>query len=149
MSGIVLRDALGNSGETPHLSPVSLLRRSRVPPREVPAAPDRSPSGDWCLHQTEHSLGPRRAGAPGVLARRTFLPVRASLHGCRWQPAPLSLLSLLQDPQHPLSGTMQALFSPETKAIFVALFLFAILLILCVILWYICRDLYDDYIQSR
>ena len=44
---------------------------------------------------------------------------------------------------------MQALVSPGTKAIFMALFLFAILLILCVILWYICRDLYDDYIQSR
>ena len=84
-----------------------------------------------------------------MLACSSFLPVRASVHGCRWQPAPLSSLSLLQDPQHPLSGTMQALVSPGTKAIFMALFLFAILLILCVILWYICRDLYDDYIRSR
>ena len=117
--------------------------------REVPAVPDRSPSGDWCLRQTGHTLGPKRAGAPGVLARSSFLPVRVSLHGCRWQPTPLSSLSLLQDPQHPLSGTMQALVSPGTKAIFVALFLFAILLILCVILWYICRDLYDEYIRSR
>ena len=84
-----------------------------------------------------------------MLACSSFLPVRASLHGCRWQPAPLSSLSLLQDPQHPLGGTMQALVSPGTKAIFMALFLFAILRILCVILWYICRDLYDDYIRSR
>ena len=79
-----------------------------------------------------------------MLARSSFLPVRASLHGCRWQPAPLSLLSLLQDPQHPLGGTMQALVSPVTKAVFVALFLFTILLILYVILWYICRDLDND-----
>ena len=39
---------------------------------------------------------------------------------------------------------MQALVSPVTKAIFVALFLLAILLILCVILWYICQDLNND-----
>ena len=44
---------------------------------------------------------------------------------------------------------MQGLISPVTKAIFVALFLFTILLILYVILWYICRDLYDEYIRSR
>lgn len=36
--------------------------------------------------------------------------------------------------------------SPVTKAIFIALFLFAILLILYVILWYICRDADNDYI---
>ena len=41
---------------------------------------------------------------------------------------------------------MQALVSPVTKAIFVALFLLAILLILCVILWYICRVLDNDSI---
>ena len=41
---------------------------------------------------------------------------------------------------------MQALVSPVTKAIFVALFLLAILLILCVILWYICRGLDNDSI---
>lgn len=35
---------------------------------------------------------------------------------------------------------MQALVSPVTKALLVALFIFAILLILYVILWYICRD---------
>ena len=39
---------------------------------------------------------------------------------------------------------MQALVSPVTKAIFVALFLFTILLILYVILWYICQDLDND-----
>lgn len=55
-------------------------------------------------------------------------------------------LSLLQGPSAALSGTMQALVSPVTKAIFVALFLFAILLILYVILWYICRDVDNDYI---
>ena len=41
---------------------------------------------------------------------------------------------------------MQALVSPVTKAIFVALFLLAILLILCVILWYVCRVLDNDSI---
>ena len=46
----------------------------------------------------------------------------------------------------PLSGTMQALVSPVTKAVFVALFLFAILLTLYVIPWYICRDVDNDYI---
>ncbi|XP_012415458.1 extensin-like, partial [Trichechus manatus latirostris] len=35
---------------------------------------------------------------------------------------------------------MQAVVSPVTKAIFVALFLFPILLIFYVILWYICGD---------
>ena len=80
-----------------------------------------------------------------MLAHRSFLPVWASLHGCRWQPALLSLLSLLQDPTVlPREGTMQALVSPVTKAIFVALFLFAILLILYVNLWYISRDLDND-----
>ena len=39
---------------------------------------------------------------------------------------------------------MQALVSPVTKAIFVALFLFAILLILYVNLWYTSRDLDND-----
>ncbi|KAG5284351.1 hypothetical protein AALO_G00025760 [Alosa alosa] len=39
-----------------------------------------------------------------------------------------------------------AMVSPFTKAIFIALFLFAILLILYVILWYICRDADNDYI---
>ena len=48
--------------------------------------------------------------------------------------------------RRPLGGTMQALVAPVTKAIFVALFLFAILLILCVILWYICWDLDNDSI---
>ena len=41
---------------------------------------------------------------------------------------------------------MQALVSPVTKAIFVALFLFTILLILYVILWYTCREVDKDYI---
>ncbi|MEQ2266609.1 hypothetical protein XENORESO_012481 [Xenotaenia resolanae] len=40
---------------------------------------------------------------------------------------------------------MQSLISPVTKAILVALFIFAILLILYVILWYICRDVDCDH----
>ncbi|KAH0499870.1 Short transient receptor potential channel 5 [Microtus ochrogaster] len=40
--------------------------------------------------------------------------------------------------------TMQSLVSPVTKALLVALFIFAILLILYVILWYICRDDHAD-----
>lgn len=44
----------------------------------------------------------------------------------------------------PLGGTTQGLVSPVTKAIFMALFLFAILPILYMILWYICRDLDND-----
>ena len=45
--------------------------------------------------------------------------------------------------RHPLGGNMQALLAPVTKAIFLAPFLFAILLIL---LWYICWDLDNDSI---
>ena len=41
---------------------------------------------------------------------------------------------------------MQALVSPVTKAIFVAVFLLAILRFLCVILWYICQGLDNDSI---
>lgn len=41
--------------------------------------------------------------------------------------------------------TMQSLVSPVTKALLVALFIFAILLILYVILWYICRDVDCDH----
>ena len=41
---------------------------------------------------------------------------------------------------------MQALVSPITKATFVALFLFAFLLILDMILWYLCREVDKDYI---
>ncbi|KAL0588226.1 hypothetical protein AAY473_039237 [Plecturocebus cupreus] len=44
-----------------------------------------------------------------------------------------------------LAGSMQSLISPVTKAILVALFIFAILLILYVILWYICRDVDCDH----
>lgn len=44
-----------------------------------------------------------------------------------------------------LAGVMQSLISPVTKAILVALFIFAILLILYVILWYICRDVDCDH----
>lgn len=44
-----------------------------------------------------------------------------------------------------LAGIMQSLISPVTKAILVALFIFAILLILYVILWYICRDVDCDH----
>lgn len=44
-----------------------------------------------------------------------------------------------------LCGDMQSLISPVTKAILVALFIFAILLILYVILWYICRDVDLDH----
>lgn len=40
---------------------------------------------------------------------------------------------------------MQSFISPVTKAILVALFIFAILLILYVILWYICRDVDCDH----
>lgn len=40
---------------------------------------------------------------------------------------------------------MQSLISPVTKAILVALFIFAILLILYVILWYICTDVDCDH----
>ncbi|KAL6481689.1 hypothetical protein MHYP_G00097690 [Metynnis hypsauchen] len=40
---------------------------------------------------------------------------------------------------------MQSLISPVTKAVLVALFIFAILLILYVILWYICRDVDCDH----
>lgn len=40
---------------------------------------------------------------------------------------------------------MQPLVSPVTKALLVALFVFAILLILYVILWYICRDADCDH----
>lgn len=36
--------------------------------------------------------------------------------------------------------------SPVTKATFITLFLFAILLLLYVMLWYICRDVNNDYI---
>lgn len=43
------------------------------------------------------------------------------------------------------AGAMQSLISPVTKAILVALFIFAILLILYVILWYICRDVDCDH----
>lgn len=43
------------------------------------------------------------------------------------------------------SAVMQSLISPVTKAILVALFIFAILLILYVILWYICRDVDCDH----
>lgn len=43
------------------------------------------------------------------------------------------------------AGIMQSLISPVTKAILVALFIFAILLILYVILWYICRDVDCDH----
>lgn len=53
-------------------------------------------------------------------------------------PAPLLRLRLLL-------GDMQSLISPVTKAILVALFIFAILLILYVILWYICRDVDCDH----
>lgn len=83
---------------------------------------------------------------PGTRAPASFLAVRAPLRRRRWQLALLLSLSLLQGPSAALSGTMQALVSPVTKAIFVALFLFAILLILYVILWYICRDVDNDYI---
>ncbi|CAM9513990.1 unnamed protein product [Lampetra fluviatilis] len=41
---------------------------------------------------------------------------------------------------------MHSFLSPVSKAILVGLFLFAILLILYVILWYICRDV--DYDQG-
>lgn len=44
-----------------------------------------------------------------------------------------------------LAADMQSLISPVTKAILVALFIFAILLILYVILWYICRDVDCDH----
>ena len=64
---------------------------------------------------------------------------RGSLHRSRCCPS-------FRTSRRPLSGTMQALVAPVTKAIFVALFLFAILLILCVILWYICWDLDNDSI---
>lgn len=47
---------------------------------------------------------------------------------------------------HPLGWTMQDLFSPVTKAVFVALLFFAILLILSVILWYISWEVDKDYI---
>lgn len=52
------------------------------------------------------------------------------------------------EPQAALPGSapdMQSLISPVTKAILVALFIFAILLILYVILWYICRDVDCDH----
>ncbi|KAL7845620.1 hypothetical protein AOLI_G00238120 [Acnodon oligacanthus] len=41
--------------------------------------------------------------------------------------------------------TCRSLISPVTKAVLVALFIFAILLILYVILWYICRDVDCDH----
>lgn len=43
------------------------------------------------------------------------------------------------------SAEMQSFISPVSKAILVALFIFAILLILYVILWYICRDVDCDH----
>ncbi|CAJ1079880.1 hypothetical protein FQA47_000968 [Xyrichtys novacula] len=52
------------------------------------------------------------------------------------------------EPHAALPGSapdMQSLISPVTKAILVALFIFAILLILYVILWYICRDVDCDH----
>lgn len=64
--------------------------------------------------------------------------------GVRAAPERLSLPSPLP---HPAGlRAMQTLVSPVTKAIFIALFLFAILLILYVILWYICRDVDNEYI---
>lgn len=56
----------------------------------------------------------------------------------------------LRDPPKTNTSTrarwaMQSLISPVTKAILVALFIFAILLILYVILWYICRDVDCDH----
>lgn len=45
----------------------------------------------------------------------------------------------------PMSSVMQSFLSPVNKAILVALFIFAILLILYVILWYICRDVDCDH----
>lgn len=41
---------------------------------------------------------------------------------------------------------MRSLVSPAAQAVFVALFLFVIVLILYVVLWYICRDVDSDYI---
>lgn len=52
------------------------------------------------------------------------------------------------EPHAALPGSapdMQSIISPVTKAILVALFIFAILLILYVILWYICRDVDCDH----
>lgn len=60
--------------------------------------------------------------------------------------APLRSPTLLRAPRSPLGRTTRAVVSPVTKAIFVALFLLAVLLILDVILWYICRDVDNDYI---
>ena len=62
-----------------------------------------------------------------------------SLHRSRHCPS-------FRTSRHPLGRTMEALVAPVTKAIFVALFCFAILLILHVILWYICWDLDNDSI---
>ncbi|KAL7866259.1 hypothetical protein SRHO_G00115060 [Serrasalmus rhombeus] len=52
----------------------------------------------------------------------------------------------VRPPPPPLSpAAMHSLISPVTKAVLVALFIFAILLILYVILWYICRDVDCDH----
>ena len=105
--------------------------------------------GTWCLHQTRQVLGPKHAGAPGMLAHRSFLPVWRLSTGAGGSPCCSLCCPSSRTPPCSLGGTMQALVSPVTKAIFVALFLFAILLILYVNLWYTSRDLDNDPILSR
>lgn len=101
----------------------------------------RGAAGSPQVPRPEPSAGAKVAG--GIRPRS--LPPR-SARALSPPPAPA-----LPPPPRPRrrrrrpAGDMQSLISPVTKAILVALFIFAILLILYVILWYICRDVDCDH----
>ncbi|XP_074179741.1 uncharacterized protein LOC141569621 [Rhinolophus sinicus] len=124
----------------------SLPARARVSPM-AGAPPARRPR-PRAARQAPRPQGPVSAG-------RARAPVPGTEHcGCGAGPARGSRRARGRERRAPRParprpparpGAMQSLISPVTKAILVALFIFAILLILYVILWYICRDVDCDH----
>lgn len=147
---MVLRDS-PREQETPHLSPVSLLKEALVPLRRCPAAPDSFPSAlsffdshrprlrPLCcttvkearaggqgtlmsLHQTgQKPLAPSEQ-RPGGAGPQNFPPCQASLHGAGDSLHRSCVAVLHQDPFSAPRQDHAGLVSQVTKAIFVALF---------------------------